>query len=464
MMHIEEVVSYLGAWDKINRTYQTELSEIVSAASKFYLGEVEVEDRDDGRNRYGSREYWEKAFMDLDWSPQSFTKLRSPDGKRLSISSLGPTKNRISAQRNFGHPSELARWLFHQGTLAVRYGVVELPVLVTLARKTGANASDEARIAPNFGFMSSFQHLKSQLDVLAPLSIPFPFLILGLTEATPLLASVTELDADPNVVSERVVIDRSIEFPLEYHQAGLGILNYFGSYLRENYPDRQAKVRIEQQGLTVRMIVETSDGNIDTVEKALREYEMVFTGRVQPEAITSNERVILDLRNELRIAQFRIDSQQDIIAVQNNRIDKLMDILGNGLNAAHARPISLQISPSFHNSQSITINPDISSALNDITELLDSLPPTEEGEEVAMVLKDLSGSLEAIESETNPAKIGESAGMAKLGKFLGRLASGNEQLSKAINSIDKGSKLIASLIRTYNKVALLCGIPSVPGL
>jgi hypothetical protein len=54
--------------------------------------------------------------------------------------------------------------------------------------------------------------------------------------------------------------------------------------------------------------------------------------------------------------------------------------------------------------------------------------------------------------------------MAKLGKFLGRLASGNEQLSKAINSIDKGSKLIASLIRTYNKVALLCGIPSVPGL
>ncbi len=463
-MHIEEAVSYLGAWDRVNRTYQTELSEIVSAASKFYLGEVEIEGRDDARNRYGSREHWEKAFMELDWTPQSYTKLRSPDGKRLRISSLGPTKNGISAQRNFGHPSELARWLFHQGTLAVRYGVVELPVLVALARKSGANSSDEAWIAPNFGFMSSFQHLKSQLDVLAPLSIQFPFLILGLSEASPLLASVTELDADPNVVSERVVIDRCIEFPLEYHQAGLGILNYFGSYLRENYPDRQAKVRIEQQGLTVRMIVETSDGNIDTVEKALREYEMVFTGRVQPEAITSNERVILDLRNELRIAQFRIDSQQDIIAVQNNRIDKLMDILGNGLNAAHSRPISLQISPSFHNSQSITTNPDISSALNDIAELLDSLPPTEEGEEVAMVLKDLSGSLEAIESETEPGKIGESAGMTKLGKFLGNLAIGNEQMGKAIDSIDKGSKLIASQIKTYNKVALLCGLPSVPGL
>ena len=463
-MHIEEVVSYLGAWDKVNRTYHTELSEIVSAASKFYLGEVVIEGRDDERNRYGSRRHWEKAFMDLDWSPQAYTKLRSPDGKRLSISSLGPTKNRISAQRNFGHPSELARWLFHQGTLAVRYGVIELPVLVTLVRKTDTNVSDKARIAPNFGFMSSFQYLKSQLDELAPLSIPFPFLILGLTEALPLLTNVTELDTDPNVVSERVVIDRCIEFPLEYHQAGLGILNYFGSYLRENYPDRQAKVRIEQQGLTVRMIVETSDGNIDTVEKALREYEMVFTGRVQPEAITSNERVILDLRNELRIAQVRVDSQKDIIAVQNSKIDKLMDILGNGLNAANTRPIMLQISPSFHNSQSIAIDPEISSALNDITELLDSLPPTEEGEEVAMVLKDLSGSLEAIESETNSAKIGESAGIAKLGKFLSKLANGNEKLSKAIDSIDKGGKLIARLIKTYNRVALLCGLPSIPEL
>ena len=96
----------------------------------------------------------------------------------------------------------------------MRYGVVELPVLVSLARKTGTNSSDEARIAPNFGFMSSFQHLKSQLDVLAPLSIQFPFLVLGLSEASPLLASVTELDADPNVVSERVVIDRCIEFHL----------------------------------------------------------------------------------------------------------------------------------------------------------------------------------------------------------------------------------------------------------
>ena len=186
-MHIEEVVSYLGAWDKVNRTYQTELSEIVTAASKFYLGEVHIEGRDDARNRYGSKEHWEKAFMELDWSPQSYTKLRSPDGKRLSISSLGPTKNGISAQRVFGHSSELARWLFHQGTLAVRYGVVELPVLVSLARKSGANSSDEARIAPSFGFMSSFQHLKSQLDVLAPLSIQFPFLIMGLSDASPLL-------------------------------------------------------------------------------------------------------------------------------------------------------------------------------------------------------------------------------------------------------------------------------------
>lgn len=467
MMHINEVVSYLGAWDKVNTAHQTELSEIVSAASRFYFGEVATEENDDGRNRYGSRQHWDAAFLDLGWAPQSYKKLRSQDGKRLSISSLGPTKNKVSAQRNFGHASQLARWLFHQATLAVRHGVVEIPVLVALTAEAGRRGdvrSFQTRIVPGFGFMGSFQHLKNQLDDLAPLSIAFPFLILGLAESEAQQPNVTELEADSNILIERIVIDRCIEFPLEYHQAGLGILNYFGSYLRENYPDKKAKVRIEQQDLSVRMIVETSDGNVDVVEKALREYEMIFTGRVQPEAITTNEKVILDLRNELRIAQFRIESQQDIIAVQNTRIDKLMDIIGNGLSAAQSRPISLQISPSFHNSQTLIENSLISTVLSEVDELIESLPPSEEGEEVSIVLKDLSGSLEAIEFESDPRKISESAALTKLKRFLGRLANGNDQLSKTIDSLDRGRKLVGDLIKTYNKIALICGLPAIPGL
>lgn len=48
---------------------------------------------------------------------------------------------------------------------------------------------------------------------------------------------------------------KAIEFPPEYQQAGVGILSYFGTYLREQYPEEKAKVKIEQDGLTVRQLL-----------------------------------------------------------------------------------------------------------------------------------------------------------------------------------------------------------------
>ena len=296
-MRIEKVLSYLGAWNKINHSYSLELSEIVSAATQFYSGRIQLEDEEDSRQRYDSKRHWEKAFIEVGWSPQSFIKIFSPDGKSIRISSIGPMKNGLCAQRNYGADSELSRWLFRQVTLAVRHGVVEIPVLVSRVRDS--DRTEENRIYPRVGHLSSFENIKSQLDVLTPLNFSFPFLILGLSrEVSPLPdLTVTELESDPNVVTDIIVIDRCIEFPPEFYQAGIGILSSFGTYLRDNYPDRHAKVRIEQKDHMVRMIVETADGNVTTVEQALRDYEMIFTGKVMPEAISTNDKVVLDLRN-----------------------------------------------------------------------------------------------------------------------------------------------------------------------
>jgi hypothetical protein len=461
-MRIEKVLSYLGAWNKINHSYSLELSEIVSAATQFYSGRIQLEDEEDSRQRYDSKWHWDKAFIEVGWSPQSFIKIFSPDGKSIRISSIGPMKNGLCAQRNYGADSELSRWLFRQVTLAVRHGVVEIPVLVSRVRDS--DRTEENRIYPRVGHLSSFENIKSQLDVLTPLNFPFPFLILGLSRGVSPLPdlTVTELESDPNVVTDRIVIDRCIEFPPEFYQAGIGILSSFGTYLRDNYPDRHAKVRIEQKDHMVRMIVETADGNVTTVEQALRDYEMIFTGKVMPEAISTNDKVVLDLRNELRIAQFRIESQQDIINMQNNRMDKLMDLIGNGLNAAQSRPISLHLAPTFNNSNSFSTNPSISSALEDVNELLNSIPPEYRGSEADTTLEDIGKSLEEVECESDSAKISKSSGIMKLGGFLDRLVKGNEELNKVINSIEKGRNLVSSLIRTYNKFALLGGLPPIP--
>lgn len=451
-MQIVQVVSYLGAWTKLKKAHQHELDEIIAAATNYYSGNVKFEEGDE---RPGStRAIWEKALYDFSWSINDETFF-SPAGRRVHLGSLGPTKNGISVQINFGNPTWFHRWLFSQGALAVRYAGIKIPILIAPTREF-ERRQEERRITQ----LSYFEYLRDQLETLAPLSSTFPFLILGVTDQSPLLdLEVFEIPSDPNITTERVVVDRCIEFPPEYHQAGLGILNYFGVFLRENYPERDAKVKIEQHGLSVRMIVETSDGDTEVVEKALHDYELVMSGKVQPEAISDNDKVVLDLKNELRITQFRLESQQDIIDVQNRRIDKLLTIIGNGLDAAVTRPITIEVNPTFHNSLSVSFNQDISAALSGVYDLIDSIPPSDEAH---MVLNDLAGSLEAIEKETDPEKVKGSPAISKLRRLFDRVARGNDAVATTISNIEKGKEMVADLVKTYNKIACWCGLPDVP--
>lgn len=455
-MHIHHIVSYLGAWEKFGVKNSAEINEIMQATSAYCSGAVKLSEKEERLYGTRGRMHWEKAILSLDWKLHRRT-LETPAGNRINISSLGPIKNGISVQINFGNPSWFHRWLFSQGALAVRHGYVKCPILIAPMREF--ERRDEGR-ERRLGSFSDFEYVKDQLEALAPLSANFPFLIIGYSDHRPALEmNVIELPSDPNITRERVVIDRCIEFPPEFHQAGLGILNYFGVFLRENYPERDAKVRIEQHGMSVRMTVETEDGNVEVIEKALKDYELVISGKAQPEAIATNEKVVLDLRNELRIAQFRLESQRDIIDVQNRRIDKLMDAIALSLQAASSRPIAIQVSPSFHNNNSVTLNPDVTDALTRVSELLDALPSTDEN---YLALTDLSGSLEAIECETTSEKLKNSAGITKLGRFLEKFANGNESAAKAIANIEKGQQIVGDLARTYNKIASLCGLPNIP--
>jgi len=450
-MYIVQVVSYLGAWTKFKNNHQAELSDIVAAANNYYTGKVKFEPGEERPG--GSRALWEKALYDFNWVINEQTYF-SPAGRRVHLGSLGPTKNGISVQINFGNPTWFHRWLFSQGSLAVRYAGVKVPILIAPMKEF--DRREERRM----GQLSYFEFLRDQLETLAPLSSTFPFLILGVSDQQSLCEiEVFEIASDPNITTERVVVDKCIEFPPEYHQAGLGILSYFGVFLRENYPEREAKVRIEQHGLKVRMIVETSDGDTEVVEKALHNYELVMSGRAKPEAISNNDKVILDLKNELRITQFRLESQQDIIDVQNRRIDKLLTVIGNSLEASSRRPITIEVSPTFQNSLSVTCNQDIVSALTDIYDLIDSLSPSDEAH---MVLTDLAGSLEAVEKESNPEKVKTSPAIGKLRRLLERVTNGNDALGTAISNIEKGGDLIANLAKNYNKIACWCGLPIIP--
>jgi len=449
-MYIEKVISYKNAWCDVNETNSAELSEMLSALSDFIQEKVEI---DSDSKRHHPREAWEKALYDRGWELIERTHY-SAEGRRINIGRLGPTKNGLSATFPFGSFDHLTRWLFQQSTLAVKHGLIKIPIMLVPMREFSRELGN------SFMRRESFEMNLGQLEMLAPLSHQHPFLVMGYTNQASIDdPEVIELEADSYVEIESSVIDRSIEFPPEYHQAGLDILNYFGTYLREQYPEEHASVKIEQHGLNVRLIIETEDGKSEIIEKALHEYELIVTGAEPPEKFAKSDKLILELRNELRIAQFRLESQQDFIGMQNGRIDKLLDIVGSGLSQRNQ--VSIDFKPEITLTNSVTINQDIAAALSHVNELMEELPRSNDA---YFALNELEGSLRAIEADNDPKSVRHSPAMSKFKRLIDKVSDNGSDLNAAIKSVESGWVIFSELAGKYNKVAEWCGLPTVPSV
>ncbi|WP_289031904.1 hypothetical protein [uncultured Paraglaciecola sp.] len=458
---IQNVLSFMGSWEMLQNKFPEELESLRIAIEQYASGKVVLPDSD---GRVSTRELWEKALYDDGWNVMEQTFF-TPSGRKLPVRSIGPQKNGLSAQIAFNNPDFLARWLFTYSTLAVRNGVVEIPILVVPM----IDSHPEMERNRPYGRMGTFEYYHEQLEMLSPISLTHPFLIIGYSVHATLIDDVGIFELEPEdrpAISEaNVVINKSIEFPPEYHQAGLGILNFFSTYLNENYPQQDATVKIEQHGLKVRMVVESGDGNPEIIEKALHEYEQIMSGAENATKFTQNDKLVLELRNEVRAAKFRIESQQDIIALQNHkiktsesRIDTLLEIVGEGLKK-EPQNINVQVNPCIQNNMSVTINSDISSSMGCLEELTDLLP---KDDEVCLPIIDLSKSLQTLESEQNPEVVRTSSAMTKFSRFIDRISDRNGAVRKAIDATQQGFEVAQDLVNKYNKIASWCGLPVVP--
>lgn len=450
----------MGAWSIVENSHKEELESLKRALQRYATGDVALAD-DDGRPH--QRALWEKALYDEGWSitEQVFF---TATGRKLPVRFIGPQKNGLSAQIAFNSPDFLSRWLFTYATLGVRNGVADVPIMVVPMRDSLSHEYKNHHMSR----LGSFEYYQEQLEMLSPISLGIPFLIIGYSVQTSLLGlNVIELEQEERFSNDgsNVVINKSIEFPAEYHQAGVGILNFFSTYLNENYPNQNATVRIEQKGLKVKMIVESEDGSSEVIEKALHEYEQIMSGRESPTKFTQNEKLILELRNEVRAAKFRIESQQDILTLQNeklrtseSRIDKLLELVGEGLKK-QSSPISVQVNPCIQNNLSVTFNSDVSSSMGCLEELSDLLP---KDDDVCLPILDLSKSLQKIESETSPETVRSSSAMTKFSRFVEKLSDTNNSIRKAIDASQQGYEIALELVGKYNKIASWCGLPNIP--
>jgi hypothetical protein len=357
----------------------------------------------------------------------------------------------VSASISLSQMDFLNRWLFQQTTIANKYEIAKVPILLVPTEEFSKTLDERLFLR------STFEYCQKQIEPLTPLSHAYPFLVLGYSNQLNKETEVFELATDLLVGDSEVVIDRCIEFPPEFHQAGLNILNFFGTYIREQYPNENAKVKIEQNGKVVRLIIETSNGKKEIIEKALTEYQLVVTGQKKPEEITQNQNLILELNTELRIAKVRIETQQDIMLVQKGQINKLLEIVGYGL--MNKPPISIDFKPNILLTNSTIINQNVTGLLSSISELKQMIPSISPQ---YFQLNDLEGSLTAIEKEEHPEVVKNSPGMQKLKNLIESISSGNSELSKALKVAENGWDTFKNLAGKYNKVAEWCGLPQVP--
>ncbi|WP_201555197.1 hypothetical protein [Psychrobacter immobilis] len=286
----------------------------------------------------------------------------------------------------------------------------------------------------------------------------YPFLVLYVTGNDDDELSVIELE-QTETLKDKIVLDKFIEFPPQYYQAGLGILNYFSQYLHKNYPDENATVKIEQNGQSIRLIVISEDGNTDVIERALTEYEMIVTGNGNPEDFTEDKGLILELKSELRMSQVRIETQQDIIGYLKTDKNYLSELLEKALK--QEKYTTIEINPSFRNNLSVVTNNVVNEALPLVEQLKYILPDKNDSH---AELESLQASLREVIDEKDPEKLKNSKSMEKFRKFIEKVNEGNDNVSEAVKTSESAIETFMKLAGKYNKIAEWCGMPVVPSV
>lgn len=119
----------------------------------------------------------------------------------------------------------------------------------------------------------------------------------------------------------KVRIARTIEFTPEYYQAGISILNYFGTVLREKHAELKAKVRIEQDDLKVTLVIESATGEQEKIEQTLSDFGLVIQGHMTAEEFLGDKLKALELKQHLRMAQLQIEHQRELYMLAQKQYD-----------------------------------------------------------------------------------------------------------------------------------------------
>lgn len=206
---------------------------------------------------------------------------------------------------------QFPNWLFVETTRLYSNEVAKLSVLLVPNDGVRSLLESDRSSFPLF----TIERCLAQLNDLSPLKTEAPFVVLGFSPQADLLETqVIELEVDRSISEKnQTIIEKSIEFPPEHYQAGVGILSYFGEVLKAKHPESKSKVRIEQDGSTVRLHILSKNGEKEIIEKTLEEYTLVVADKAKPESLFSDQMQIMALSHKLEMAKMEVRQTQSML-------------------------------------------------------------------------------------------------------------------------------------------------------
>lgn len=479
-MYINRVISYCGAWEKLNFDFYEvydEIMEIIDINLERYIvsAHKRIENNDYNALKFFRSHIYRKIVNNikkLKWEDIQIL-IESDDKSKPYNRILGHLKNKCSLKVGF-YSGGVINWVFGDIVQSKNLEEVELSIIIIIDDMTNYI---ENEFGKNSKHLLEFDESLEILKSLEPLNVQYPFLILGVGFED-INIEVNEIKSQNNMNSS-IIVDKSISFEPQHFQAGLGLLSYFGTVLNKKYPDQKAKVKIEQEGLTVRMIVESEDGNQEILEHALHEYGLILSGEKQPNNFYSSEADNIELRMKFEQAKTEIRMQSHLLVSKEHEIklkdqmiktkDQMLEMkndeiarFGSYFKMAFDNQPVITIQNYLTNTQSTVINhkTELSQSYDDLDSLIDLV----DDETLKNKLFRIQTALENTKNLDKPEDVKDSGGMKQLAKFL---KEADEAGTSASGLIQKGGdvlKLMQKLGRGYNSVAEWCGLPNIPSV
>jgi hypothetical protein len=318
-MFVSRVISYLDGWEILkekNNDIYNDISNVLSQLNVEFLSDPEIKP-------YGRREK----------SPQPITAYSLTHGMDYSLKQLGWNDYRVKPDKKGGlflyaknlkegisvrllasdRMPSFPNWLYVEVPKLHEASITTVSVLL-VPEEDVSTIFDENR---HVGHLFTMNRCGAQLTDLSPMKTSAPFVIIGFSTQDSLLdIQIDELEPDENIVYvDKNIIEKSIEFPPEHYQAGIGILSYFGEVLKAKHPDSNAKIRIEQCDGLVRLHIHSSNGDKEIIEKTLEEYTLVVAEKAPIESLFKDQVQIMALENKLEIAKMEVRQTQKMLTL-----------------------------------------------------------------------------------------------------------------------------------------------------